>query len=292
MINNENLELIDSAIRNIKCSARELNFNHEDKGFSPIYRRGDIVHCEFVGVGKELNFRHFAIVWCAKIDNENINVIPLTSKLKDESDCQFSIGKVSGFYTKDRSNRLVNTESFVYLDKLMEVSRKRVGHKYEQDSQGKFLKVNDNRYKQLSVGPDVVNRIEESFKLFYLNEGQSLYELINDKIDINYQIDPVSIKEDLLKVGFRLVQSYSIYDIDKCKYLICHINNIRYSIKFNKLTKLQEDNHRCKKYKHLYNLIKWNNNIRSVRKNILKALFSRNSHKVSEAKIILNNFWV
>ena len=292
MINNENLELIDSAIRNIKCSARELDYNHRDKGFTPIYRRGDIVQCEFVGVGKELNFRHFAIVWCAKVDNENINVIPLTSKLKDESNCQFSIGKVQGFYTKDRNNNLINTESFVYLDKLMEVSRKRVYPKYEQDSSGKFVKINGDKNKQLSVGDDIVNRIEESFRLFYLSDGQCLYELIEDKININYQIDPSIINEDLLKVGFRLVQSYSIYDIGEYKYLICHINNTRYSIKFNKITTLQENNHRNKKYKHLYNSIKWNNNIRSVRKIILKALFSRNSSKVSEAKNILNHFWI
>ncbi len=219
-------------------------------------------------------------------------MIPLTSKFKDESNCQFSIGKVPGFYTKDRNNNLVNTESFVYLDKLMEVSRKRVYPKYEQDSSGRFIKINGDKNKQLSVGQDIVNRIEESFRLFYLNEGQCLYELIQDKIDINYQIDPLSISDDLLKVGFRLIQSYAIYDIDNCKYLICHINNIRYSIKFDKITPLQENTHRNKTYKYLYNSIKWNNNIRSVRKNILKALFSCNALKVSEAKNILNHFWV
>ncbi|XZN24055.1 hypothetical protein ACSW9Q_16615 (plasmid) [Clostridium perfringens] len=49
MIAEENLKLIDMAVRNIKASGRELIYDRTTSSYKPIYRKGDIVECEFVG---------------------------------------------------------------------------------------------------------------------------------------------------------------------------------------------------------------------------------------------------
>lgn len=286
MINQENLTLLDSAVRNIKSSAKDLDYHNNV--YNPIYRKGDVVYCEFVGIGKELNFGHFAIVWCAKADNENITVIPLTSKLKDESIGEFNLGLIPGFYTKDSSG-FSNRKSFIYLNKMMEVSRKRVSPKYEQDSSGKIIIIN-SKPKHLSIDIHKIKRIEESMRMYYLDERNYLVDIIKNKIHIHYQLDLTSVSTNLLECGYRLVESYSIYDISGDKILICHIDNKRYSIRFKLINSIQINNHRNKKYKYLYNKIKWVNNVYSVRKELIKALFSLNIDKVSEAQQILTHF--
>lgn len=293
MISNENLMLIDGAVRNIQCSAKRVIFR--DNAYTPVYCKGDIVYCEFVGIGRELDSGHYAIVWSAKSDSENINVIPLTSKIKDESKGEFNLGKIDGFYTKDEnsSGQLVNKDSFVYLDKLMEVSRRRVRPVNKQNNKGVHITDAKNKKIKLQISEEHINRIVEGFKLFYLDEGICLFDLINKHIDINYQYNPSSITDEVLKIGYRLVESYAIYEINASMVLICHVNKQRYSIEFNRILQAQKNRHASKVDFRLYShdKVRWKNNILSIRAEISKALFSGNNKKINAAKIILNNFW-
>lgn len=292
MISKENSKLIDGAIRNIQCDGKHIHFSHH--AYTPIYSKGDIVYCEFVGIGRELDSGHYAIVWSAKSNSENINVIPLTSKLKDESKGEFNLGKIDGFYTKDEgSNNLVNKDSFVYLDKLMEVSRKRVRPVNKQNNKGTYIKDTNGNKIKVAIDKEHTNRIIEGFKLFYLDEGTCLFDLISKKIDIKYQYTLRSINDDLLKIGYRLVESYAIYDINSSKVLIFHVNKKRYSITFNEILQPQKDRHSSKVDFNLYSSdkIRWNKNILSIRNEISKALFSGNNEKINSAKNILTNFW-
>lgn len=292
MINDENLKLIDMAVRNIKASGRELNYDRQSCSYKPVYRIGDIVECEFVGIDKEFNYRHFAIIWNVKANNENVNIIPLTSKIKDESIGEFNLGKINGFYTKLPNNGgFVNKDSFVYVNKLTEVSRKRIYPKYEQNNTGEFVKVN-GRVKQLNIGAENIELIKNSIKMFYLDEGKSLCNLINDKINFKYQLDITSVDIELLDNGHKLIESYAIHKINEDIILICFINKKRYSLRFKPIGLLQTNNHKIGKYKNLYDRdIRWNNNVLNIRKEIVQALFSKNNKKVNQAKDILNKFW-
>lgn len=291
MIAEENLKLIDMAVRNIKASGRELIYDRTTSSYKPIYRKGDIVECEFVGIDKEFNYRHFAIVWDVKPNRENINIIPLTSQIKDESIGEFNLGKINGFYTKLSDGSFINKDSFVYVNKMMEVSRKRIYPKYEQRSNGEFIKEN-SRLKQLNIGNKNIDLIKDSIRMFYLEEGECLYKIIDKKINIMYQLDISKIDNTVLKQGYKLVESYSIYDINDKKVLIFHIDKKRYSLVFKKIGIKERNIHSLKTYKHLYDKdIKWKNNILNVRKDIIKALFSRNDKKVNQSKEILKNFW-
>ena len=293
MIDDENLKLIDIAVRNIKTSGRELKYDKNSCSYNPVYRIGDIVDCEFTGIETEFNYRHFAVIWNVKANSETVNIIPLTSKIKDESVEEFNLGKINGFYTKLPNNAgFANKDSFIYVNKLTQVSRKRLYPKYEQDNNGKFIK-SQGRLKQLNIGSDNIELIKNSIKMFYLDEGKCLHKIINDEIGFKYQLDITNMDMDLLNNGYKLIESYKIYTVDDNIFLICFINKKRYSIMFRLIGQSEIQNHKMKKYKNLYDKdIKWNDNVFNVRKRIVQALLSKNEKKVDQAKEILKKFWI
>nr|UVN03571.1 MAG: MazF-like toxin [Bacteriophage sp.] len=285
-----NLDLLDLTIRNIRIDGNKIEWSKKDNSYKPVLKKGDIVQCEFTGLGREMKLGHFAIVWSAKANSESINVIPLTSKPKEESKGMFSLGNIDGFYTKE-GNNFINKESFVYLNKLMEVSRKRIKPKYKQDCKGKFKQNPDNSYVQLSIDSSKIKRIEEGFRLFYLEEGKCLVDIMMKEIHINYQIDINSIDIDILKLGYRLIESYAIYEINLNKLIVCHINGKRYSILLKEIKEDQIKKYNKNQHKNLYKKIEWKKNIRAVRNKIIEALFSNEKNKVDEAQKILIELW-
>ena len=88
-------------------------------------KRGDIVWVEFgINVGTELSDHqtkgHYAIVWA--VDLGNVIVIPLSSRPAPGSCLTYDVGVIEGLVQEG-----VNYRSFLKLDAIRSVSKRRIG---------------------------------------------------------------------------------------------------------------------------------------------------------------------
>ena len=119
-IANEYLSWLDKKTYYLKKS-----IDKEGYGFQPDnLSRGDIVWVEFgINVGTELSDYktkgHYGVVW--NVDLGNVIVIPLSSRETSGSELTYDLGVIEGLNEKE------NTNSFLKLDAIRSVSKRRIG---------------------------------------------------------------------------------------------------------------------------------------------------------------------
>lgn len=269
-----NLNTLHKVIRTINLNhltLQQSNFEYskDNKIYYPILKRGNIVRCEFIGIGSEIDDTHFAIVWDCPINSESVTVIPITSKFVDESKRTFCLGKISGFITNKHSPSI--KLSYVYLNKIKEVSRKRLTP---------WVVPNSNPTTFVTLNDKQINRIKEAISIVYLDEDYVVKKLCATGLQL-----PISYNEELLKCGYRKLISMDVDKSNNKKHKIkIELSDCKYSLKcfypyYNNSVKPL-----CKK-------IEYHKNYFTFRKNIIKALFSNNKNKVREAKQIINFFY-
>ncbi|MDI0267202.1 type II toxin-antitoxin system PemK/MazF family toxin [Clostridioides difficile] len=284
----ENLKLLDSIIRTTNIHSVKPYKNKA--GYEPILKKGYIVQCNFTGLGNELDFLHFAVVWNSSSREETINILPLTSKKKENSLRTFFLGKIEGFITKDDNNNYINKNSYVYISKMMEVSRKRVKLIYKQNNNGKFQKI-DERLIPLSIDEKYIKPISDCIKLFYINEGDYLVNiLINMRSDYFLDIDELK-NNKILELGYRYIEHFKEHTIDEKKIIICFIDGERYSLVMRKLNESNWNKFKSENHRRLYDSVIYTKNNIERRKYIILSLFSNNSIKVNESKKIIKNIF-
>ncbi len=291
---NMNLTLLDKIIRTTNISNTKIKFNNNGSNvtYKPILERGNIVECEFVGIGSELDDTHYAIVWSAPSDNENLNVIPLTSKPKDESNCIFGIGKIPNFITLSPEGEYVNKDSYVYLNKMMEVSRKRIKLFFQKDINGNMVqecKKGNTINLPIIIHKDQLNRIKEGIRLFYLNDGECLVNLICSQhvsffCETNYDVE-------IYKSGHRLLEKHSVNHNEDFVDIEFGIYGKLYSIKMRKMSEENWKVFKSEEHLKLYDKVKKGSNFIDRRKNIIHSLFSCNEEKVKEAQNIIQDIF-
>lgn len=279
---NMNKMILDNVIRITQLSSVKVE-RGTNNAYLPQLERGNIVSCEFTGLGTEYNDTHFAIVWSAPPNDESIIVIPMTSQPKLESTKLFTIGKINNFVTS--KDCLDIKESWVHLGKMREVSRKRISPWFQidtlsgnniVDSRGNNLKVKLSEFQ--------IIRIKESIKLFLLYEGKCLCDYIQD-LNAKWISDYNTVE---LLHGYRFTYDYLFTTIDENNAIIEYsCNNIKYTINLKKIDKdrLNSDSHKL-----LYTeQINYKDNFYNRRKEIIKALFSNNLNKISKAKELIDD---
>ena len=93
--------------------------------------QGDVVWVEFgINVGTELSDYktkgHYGVVW--KVDLGNVIVIPLSSRETPGSFLNFDLGVIEGLNEKE------NTHSFLKLDAIRSISKRRIGRMNNKES--------------------------------------------------------------------------------------------------------------------------------------------------------------
>ncbi|KYH32230.1 PemK-like protein [Clostridium tepidiprofundi DSM 19306] len=267
-----NLDTLHKVIRTVNLNhltLQQSNFKCTNGVYYPLLNRGNIVRCEFIGIGSEIDDTHYAIVWDCPLSSESITVIPITSKFVEESKRTFCLGTINNFFT-DKNNTVIKP-SYVYLNKIKEVSRKRLTP---------WVIPNSNPTQLVTLSNTQIDRIKDAIAITYLDEEYIVGKLCSTGLQL-----PIAYDNDLLTSGYRRLLSISIDKSDnkQHKIKIDSTNSV-----FNlKCFYPQYDN----SVKPLCNLIKYHKNHFTFRENILKSLFSNNPNKVNEAKQIIMHFY-
>lgn len=278
-----NKQKLEALARTTELQNKKITYDKKNNSFRPYLERGNIVLCDFVGFGKELDMAHYAVVWISHGWNENINIIPLTSKFKVESKGTFCLGKIKNFMSKD-GQTFCNKESYIYLNRLMEVSRLRVRLIYQEDIKGnKITDINGNPIP-VKVDDNMIDTISKSIMLNYSNQGICLVDLLLKSKPDNF-LDLNSLSDQMiLDVGYRMIDSYKEYLFPNDCILVFFINGKKYSIKRKKI---RWERYLSEEHKNLYSEIRYHKNFGSRKRYIMEALFSRDITKVNEAKNII-----
>ena len=276
-----NLDTLNKVIKTVNLNSKSAPPKDWTGAYTPMVERGEIVLCDFVGIGTEINQPHFAIVLHAPKANEAITVIPLTSTDIDEDEYQFGIGKIPGFITQGGST--MTKDTYVYLNKVKEVSRKRIEAWYKRDSRGNLIKDVSNKKIRVSITADQMARVEEAISITYLNSPSLLHILI-EKINRGVQFPINYGNEDILKYGFRVVETYTIDDSIPGNYKL----NFKMSdgtvgmIELKSLRINPSIQTLCNN-----RLVKYNPQFVEFRNNVIMGLFSNKSDKSQCAKDII-----
>lgn len=263
-----NLDTLHKVIRTVNLNnltLQQSNFKCNNGIYYPILKRGNIVRCEFIGIGSEIDDTHYAIVWDCPLNSESITVIPITSKFVEESKRTFLLGIINDFIT-DKKNTIIKP-SYVYLNKIKEVSRKRITP---------WIIPNSNPTKLVTLSNEQINRIKEAISITYLDEDCIVGKLCSTGLQL-----PIVYDDKFLTYGYRILTSISIDKSDNKKHKIeLTSNNTKFLLecfypKFDISVK------------HLCNLIEYHENPFTFRENILKSLLSNNPSKVNEAKQVI-----
>lgn len=278
--NVKNLNTLDKVMRTVLCENAETGYNHNHECYYPVLEVGNIVQCQFIGIGSEFNDLHFGIVWSVSKAKETFLIVPLTSKSIERTKSQFSIGKIPNFITSTTDTSV--KESFVYVNKITEVSRKKVKLWFQKDSNGKTLKDSKNKHNlPVKISLSQVDRIKEGVELELLHKNNYLYEIIKC-IDKDY-LPTSSIDEDILKMGYRKIDYHSSIFMVSSIVIKFFIKGQEHEILFKKFEEaVFNDNNN-----YSNETVRYHNSMISRRNEILKALFSEDEVIVSRAKVFL-----
>ncbi|MDK0637173.1 type II toxin-antitoxin system PemK/MazF family toxin [Clostridium perfringens] len=283
----EKKQHLEALVRTTELQKKIVPYNSKIKSFTPYLEKGNIVLCDFIGFGKELDLPHYAVVWNSNGWNENINIIPLTSKFKPESKSTFWLGKIKNFMSKDEGI-FINKDSYIYLNRLMEVSRLRVRLIYQEDTKGNKILDYKNRFIPVSLDEATMNTISNSIKLTYAGEGTCLVDLLlKYKPDTFIDLETLSDK-NIFNIGYRLIDSYTQYSFGEENILIFFVDGIRYSLKIKNINWKRFNS---EEHSKLYSTIKYHKNFGNRKRYITEALFSRDKLKVKEAKQLIKDLY-
>lgn len=249
---------------------KQCGVEYRDNVYYPILNRGNIVRCEFVGIGAEIDDTHWAIVWDAPLGSETITVLPITSKFHEESQRTFTIGKITDFYT-DKNDSSIK-ESYVYLSKIKEVSRKRITP---------WIVQNSNPSRFVMISEEQIQRIKDAIMVTYMDADYLVDILCKKELQLPLQYD-----DKVLSMGYRHIYSYEIDKSDKKR----HIINFRLSNGDSYTLKMFYP-HYNDTVKPLCQMVNYSDNIYTFHENIVKALFSNKTEKIEEAKRIINKLY-
>jgi hypothetical protein len=115
--NDQLRKVINKTIRFIENDIKVESKDNRGR-YTPSFKRYDVVHCNFTGIGYEWDFPHYAVVWNIDPILDLVEIIPLTSVARDEHVNVFSVGKITGLPKKDQSTLLLSDKT--------SVSRKRI----------------------------------------------------------------------------------------------------------------------------------------------------------------------
>lgn len=139
-----------------KTSYLKKSFDKEGYGAQPdSLVRGDIIWVEFgINVGTELSDYktkgHYALVW--SVDLGNIVVIPLSSRDAPGSALTFDLGVI-----KELNDDNKNTHSFLKLDAIRSISKRRIG------------RMNGKENGKIHLPDNMIKKIKEYIKQSFLN---------------------------------------------------------------------------------------------------------------------------
>lgn len=287
-LDQRNLRLLNSLIKTTNLTAKKSYI--KNGVYTPILERGHVIQCEFTGIGEELDYLHYAIVWNAKKNSETINVIPLTSQFKEESIGTFYLNKIKNFITKDNNN-FVNKESFVYVNKLMEVSRKRIKPIYKQEINGDIIKNDKGEKELLKISEEQEQRILEGIELLYLDTNEFLVDKLKSISAENQIQEDIFYNYDILDCGYRKISNYTEKHREDHIEINFEIAKKQYSLNLKKMNEDNWKNYKSTEHSNLYKNIKYEKNKFKRRNNIIEGIFSRNKLKVEEAKKILKDIF-
>lgn len=256
-----------------------------NKSFLPSLERGNIVSCEYTGIGREYNDTHFAIVWYAPPTDENIVVIPMTSQPKLESKKVFAIGKIPNFITVKGASSI--KPSWVHLSKMSEVSRKRINPWFQIDTlSGQNITDRNGNNLKVKLTIDQEARIKEGIKLFHLGEGTCLVNYLQTTLNARWICDVSAINTQILLHGYRDTNNFNFNQLDNTTAEITYnLGRTSYNIPLQKIdwTKFISTQHQ-----NLYNShIKYKSNHYNRRKNLIWALFSNDNDLVNDSKRLI-----
>lgn len=287
-IDRSNLDLLDLIIRTTNIHGVKPHVQNNQ--FEPILKKGYIVKCQFTGIGNELNFPHYAIVWNVDHSDETVNIIPLTSQKKGGSLKTLALGKISNFITKDDDNNFVNKDSYLYINKMMESSRKRLKLVYAQNQDGSAKRDPRGKLIPLTITQDQISLITKAIKLYYTDDGNYLFNILK-KLHTKYFIDLSTFDEDILSLGYRYIDNYEIIDSSPLKVIKFFIDNKEFSITMKEMDDSNWTKYKSNNHKYLYNKINYIQNIHQRRINIISSLFSENTDLILEAKSIISDIF-
>ncbi|MBL4937734.1 type II toxin-antitoxin system PemK/MazF family toxin [Clostridium sp. YIM B02515] len=249
----------------------QAKISTEYGAFLPVLNKGDMVRCEFVGIGEEIDDTHYAIVWKAPANNETITVIPVTSTELENRQYQFSIGLVENFITVRGSTVIKPT--YVYLNKMQEVSRKRITPwTYENTSGGSEI---------IKLNKEQIDRINDAIKVFYLDFNYLEKAILENGLQL-----PIKYPEYILDNAFRPIYHYILDNSDRKEFKANFMfqNGFTGEIKMFYPGDTSSVRGLCKYIRYDYKRGKF-------RERIIKALFSGDKNRVLEAKTIINQLY-
>jgi uncharacterized protein YifN (PemK superfamily) len=281
-----NINILDNVIRVTQLSSVKVE-RGTNNSFLPSLERGNIVSCEYTGIGREYNDTHFAIVWSAPPTDENVVVIPMTSQPKLEDKKTFEIGGIPNFITVKGS--LSIKPSWVHLTKMSEVSRKRINPWFQIDtSTGRTITDTNGNNLKVKLTIDQLDRIKEGIKLFYLDEGTCLINYLQRTLNANWICDVSTISTQILLHGYRDTNDFTFNQTDNTTAQIAYnLGATSYTISLRKIdwTKFTSTQHEI-----LYNnKIRYKRNRYDRRENLIWALFSNNSDLVNDSKRLITD---
>lgn len=245
---------------------------YERGSYLPSFEKGDIVRCEFIGIGSEFDDTHYAVVWKAPSNSESITVIPMTSSILDNTQCEFCIGKIENFMTIKGSTEI--KPSYVYVNKITEISRRRVTPWTYTNCVGNS--------EIVKLSHDQINRISDAFMVYYLDYNYLFNEIVSNGLQF-----PIEYPEYILSYGYRPITNYILDRSDRKQFIgkfILHNGNVG-QVKMFYINDTSSAKELCE-------LIRYDRRVGVFRKRVLKSLFSGNEKKVLEAKAIISQLYL
>lgn len=111
---------IDKAIRLVENDVKVAKKDYRGR-FIPSFKKFDIVHCYFTGVGFEWDLPHYAVVWNVDPILDAVEVIPLTSALRDDHPDVIFLNKITGLPKKKQTTLLLSDKTRVSRKRLVPV---------------------------------------------------------------------------------------------------------------------------------------------------------------------------
>ncbi|MEG0250039.1 MAG: hypothetical protein RR561_02570 [Peptostreptococcus sp.] len=193
---------------------------------------GDIVRYNFFALddaSEETYLLDYAIVLDGDDENDNIKILPFTSRYNKDSIESFCIGCIPGF-VEVKNEGYVNNRQYVHFNKVLEVDKAELYPVHHQDVYGRVLRNNVGNPMNVALAEEQLDRIMDKYGIYEEGEEKNLINLLKKShATFTLNSDQNNI-EELREVCGKEMEKYREYNFNDKKIVVFFVDGERYSV--------------------------------------------------------------
>ena len=193
---------------------------------------GDIVRYNFFALdnaSEETYLLDYAIVLDVDDENDNIKILPFTSRYNKDSIESFCIGFIPGF-VETKNEGYVNNKQYVHFNKVLEVNKNELHQVHHQDIYGHILRDNLGKAVKVKLVEEQLDRVMNRYKIYEEGEEKNIINLlIKSHASFKLHDDRNNI-EELREVCNKEMEKYREYNFNDKKIVVFFVEGKRYSV--------------------------------------------------------------